>query len=44
MNFWSCWLFIMGERATLTVLWAAMEAILGAATRREEAIVMVVMV
>ncbi len=30
----------MGERATLTELWAAIEAIFGAAMRREDAIVM----
>ena len=39
MSFWNCWVFIIG-RATLTELWAAMEAILGAAMRREEAIAM----
>lgn len=34
MTFWA----IIGERATLTELWAAIEAILGAAMRNEEAI------
>ena len=38
LNFWSCWTLVIG-RAALMELDAAIEAILGAETRREEAIV-----
>jgi len=38
VSFWTCWVFSIG-RAALMELEAAIDAILGAAMRREEAIV-----